>query len=184
MKDIIKIGGKLAIICATAAIALGLVNAITEPVIEEVKKRRLEEALARVVKEGQVEEIRTVERDQIEGYYPVTDSEAEIIGYVVKLIGLGYGGDMHLLANYAPDGTLKDVVLMENKETPGLGKKAENPQYMEMFINAGGGREIPTRKDMLSREDADSVTGATITFMGIANALKAGSDFIMELERE
>jgi Na+-translocating ferredoxin:NAD+ oxidoreductase subunit G len=36
------------------------------------------------------------------------------------------------------------------------------------------------RKDMLSQGEADAVTGATITFLGVARALQEGSRFVQE----
>ena len=46
MKDILIIGGKLAVICAVAAIVLGFTASVTEPVIELNKIRELEDTTA------------------------------------------------------------------------------------------------------------------------------------------
>ena len=45
MKTIVFTGGKLFIICAVAAFALGLVNSVTEPIAEARRQKELEEAL-------------------------------------------------------------------------------------------------------------------------------------------
>ena len=37
---------------------------------------------------------------------------------------------------------------------------------------------MPVRKDMLEQSEAEAITGATITFMGVAKALDEGSHFI------
>lgn len=179
MKSILIIGGKLTAICAFAAIVLGFVNSVTEPVIEENKREELREALRRVAGESDVgEQVQVKEGGAVRYYYPI---EGPGEGYIVKLVGTGYGGEMHILAGFKPDGEVFSVVLMENQETPGLGKKAENPEYMEKFIGRGDDEPIPTRKDQLPQEQADAVTGATITFMGIASALEEGSIFVQSL---
>ncbi len=180
MRDIILVGGKLAIICAVAAIVLGLTNSVTEPAIELNRKRELERALHTVVKQGTAgEEVPVEEHRIVRGYYPVFSEDGEIMGYALRLVGMGYGGDMDMLANFNLSGEVLGVVLMNNLETPGLGKKAEKPEYLEKFIGTGTrDRKVPTRKDQLSRDQADAVTGATITFMGIAKALEAGSSFV------
>ena len=67
---------------------------------------------------------------------------------------------------------------MANAETPGLGKEAENPSYMEMFIGHGGEEDVPTGTSDLEPAEADAVSGATLTFLGIARALEAGSDYV------
>ena len=98
---------------------------------------------------------------------------------LLELEGSGYGGEMNILARYDWDGTVRAVRLMDNSETPGLGKKAENPAYMEKFIGTGSQENpVPVRKDMLASGEADAVTGATITFLGISKALSEGAEYV------
>jgi electron transport complex protein RnfG len=88
---------------------------------------------------------------------------------------------MRILAGIRADGEVFSAVLMQNAETPGLGKEAENPGYMEdKFIGTGDDEPVPTTKSDLPPEEAEAVSGSTITFMGIADALAAGSRFVEE----
>jgi hypothetical protein len=98
----------------------------------------------------------------------------------VPLLGfIGFSlWDMQILAGYRGDGEVFSAVLMQNAETPGLGKEAENPSYMEMFIGHGGEGDVPTSTSELESAEADAVSGATLTFLGIARALEAGSDYV------
>lgn len=185
MKDLVKIGGKLAVICAVAAAVLGIMNAVTEPRIEHIKQVRLEQALDKVSRGMNIgERVAAADNKIVDAYYPLFEGtdEGAPNGYLCRLIGSGYGGDMVVLAGFQTNGEVFSVQLMENQETPGLGKEAEKQSYMEKYIGAGGEEPVPVRKDMLSQEQADAVTGATITFIGIAKALVAGSDFVKELE--
>jgi electron transport complex protein RnfG len=84
---------------------------------------------------------------------------------------------MTMLAGYTIEGEVIGVQLLDNAETPGLGKKAEEPGYMDKFIGTGADSSIPTRKSDLAPAQADAVSGSTITFSGIANALVDGSQF-------
>ena len=52
MKNILIIGLKLTIICAVAALCLGMVNALTAPRIAELKKEALSDALKVINKKG------------------------------------------------------------------------------------------------------------------------------------
>ncbi len=172
------IGLRLAVICTVAALVLALVNMVTAPVIEANRARALQEALERLVGDAPVGERRDVseqESEAVRGYYPV-DRGSE--GYVLELVGNGYGGDMQILAGFRPDGELFAAILMANTETPGLGKEAERPGYMEKFVGYGDDDPVPTRISQLEPEEADSVSGATLTFIGIARALEAGSSFV------
>ncbi|WP_321992022.1 FMN-binding protein [Marispirochaeta aestuarii] len=182
MKTITVIGGKLALICAVAAFSLGLVNAVTAPRIEELRRARLQAALAAVVPEGSAGEYEEVaESGVVRGYYPVTSASGEKVGYVLRLVGSGYGGDLNMIASYLKAGTVHSAVLMDNQETPGLGKEAEKPEYMRMFKGTGGEKEVPYRKSQLPQDQADAISGATITFSGIGKALNTGSEFAAEM---
>ena len=180
---VVTIGGKLAVICIIAAVVLALINAVTAPVIVENRARALREGLLAVAREAELdspvlgEQVAVESVDQVNGYYPLLQDGA-VAGYVVQLVGVGYGGDMALLAGYYPDGELFGARLMENQETPGLGKKAEDPGYMDMFLGHGGTDKIPVQKGDLDPQVADAITGATITFLGVARALAAGSEFV------
>lgn len=182
MKSMLKVGLKLALICGVAAVTLGFVNSITEPKIAEYKRKQHAEALSAVVTKGKPgEEVPVTGHAGVEAYYPVLEGGL-ISGYVLKLTGNGYGGDMSLLAFYEKSGTIIAVRLTENQETPGLGKEAEKDAYMLKFLGMGGDSPVPSRKSDLEQKDADSITGSTITFIGIAKALESGSDFVRTLE--
>lgn len=186
--DLVVIGGKLALICTVAAIILGLTNAVTAPVIIENRARALREGLAKVSGESGVPgatvgEARPItESTAVRTAYPIRGPDGVGVGFILQLVGIGYGGDMQLLAGYYPTGELFSAQMMENLETPGLGKKAEIPEYMEMFIGSGAESPIPTTKRELAPSQADAITGATITFNGVADALADGSDLTRELE--
>ncbi len=185
MNDIVKIGGKLAAICAVAAIVLGLVNAMTEPKIELMKIQRLEAALKRVSSGMQAGDfVPATDEPIVKGYYPLTDSQDKLVGYICQLTGMGYGGDMDIIAGYSLKGKVLSVILMGNLETPGLGKEAEKDSYMTKYIGTGDDTAVPVRKSQLSQEDADSITGASITFMAIGKALADGSNFVKKLGGE
>ena len=180
MNEMVRVGGKLALVCAVAAIALGFVNAVTAPAIARAKAKQLAEALDLVRGTATAGAERIVEdHTVVMGYYPLADG-GESSGYILKLKALGYGGDMELLASVAPGGVIRSVVLMDNLETPGLGKEAEKPAYMEKFIGTGGEKGVPLLKHQLTQSQADAISGASLTFMGLAEALNAGVRYVVE----
>jgi len=182
MKDVMSIGGRLAVICAVAAVVLGLVNGVTAPRIADLKAQKLQDALRAVVPSGEIgQEIILEDVPGITGYYPVSQS-GKTTGYVLNLVGAGYAGDLKILSGYQTDGTVNAVVMMENQETPGLGKEAEKPYYMEKYLGTGGKTPVPVKKSQLAQGDADAVSGATITFMAVGRSLEIGSDFVKSLE--
>ncbi|MBN1837406.1 MAG: FMN-binding protein [Spirochaetales bacterium] len=181
MKTVATTGLKLFAICAVAALALGAVNAITEPRIAEYKVETLRAALAELTPGSE-----TGEPEEVPGNpvvvtrYPVL-TDGQEAGALLELVGTGYGGDMKILARYDASGEIRAVKLMEDEETPGLGKKAENPAYMQKFIGTGtADKPVPVRKEMLPADEADAITGATMTFLGVSKALAEGAEFVRQ----
>lgn len=181
MKNIIFIGLKLTAICAAAALSLGVVNALTSPRIESLKEAALQDALSVVNSEGTPSSEIFIDDPVVQGYYPVLLENGEKSSYILTLKGEGYAGDLKILANFRKNGAVIACVLMDNQETPGLGKEAENIGYMKKFIGFGSDKPVPVKKSQLSAGDADSIGGATITFSGIAKALEYGSDFVKKI---
>ena len=181
MKEVIRTGGKLAAICAIAAIALGIGNAITDPIIIATRAERLRIALEKLSIGFDIGELVESEDDSsITGYYPLNDSGTRV-AYIIKVTGSGYADDMNILTAVSLEGEILSSVLMENLETPGLGKKAEKPSYMKMFVGKGKDSVIPFRKTQLTPSEADSITGASITFTGIGKALNEASEFARQI---
>ena len=180
MKNIIIIAVKLAVICLVAAFVLALVNGITAPQIAISKAQAEKDALSVINKAGTIGE--RVEGDgvMVNYYFPVTDG-GKVTNYILSLKNMGYGGDLIILANFKTNGEVIDAKLMEDAETPGLGKKAENPAYMDKFKGTGADKPVPVKKTLLESADADAVTGATITFTGLSKALEYGSEFAKKL---
>lgn len=180
MSDLFHTGGRLAVICVVASLCLGVVNAITEPAIARVKEQALAEALDAVAFGGSVGEFVENPGDStIVGSYPLSAEFGE--GLIVRLSAVGYGGEMMILAAFDMDGGVRAVTLMENQETPGLGKEAERTEYMDKYLGTGDEVAVPTSKNDLSQAEADAITGATITFTGIGEALAAGSAYVKEV---
>lgn len=88
---------------------------------------------------------------------------------------------MLVMASYGISGEVLNAKLLANAETPGLGKKAENKEYMGKFIGTGSKSPVPLKKSELDKSAAESIGGATVTFSGIAKAVSQGSLFVKSL---
>ncbi|MFA5513646.1 MAG: FMN-binding protein [Sphaerochaetaceae bacterium] len=183
MNKIVKVGVTLLIISSFAATSLAVVNKITEPKIAEYEAKVLEDALKEVSGEFEVGSQREISsNDTIKALYLLEDNNGEHTGYILQLEGTGYGGPMTLMAGFLTGGEIIDAKLLNNSETPGLGKKAENKTYMDKFKMTGSlEKEVPIKKEMLDKGDADAVSGSTVTFSGIAKTLAKGSEYVKNL---
>lgn len=175
MKKNLKTALVLCAICAVAALLLALINAVTAPRIAANEAESEKAALKTVALGQDIGDYVTVDGEEmVSGYYRLSQD-----GYIISLKTNGYGGQIILLGSYTGDGVLQAATILSDSETPGLGKKAENPEYMDKFI--GKSSDMPTRKTMLSDADAQAVSGASITFGGVSKALLAGSEFAKKI---
>lgn len=182
MKNYLKTAIVLTLICAVAAILLAVVNSVTAPEIEKYEQSVVLNALNEVSCGYEVNDCTLVnDISGISGYYPLNDL-GKTVGYIVDIKAIGYGGEMSLLASFDVNGTVMACKLVSGSETPGVGKKAENPDYMNKFIGTGTQvKPLPTSKKMLSEEDSAAVSGASITFTAISKSLYNASEFVKSL---
>ena len=180
MTRYIKTAVILFLICAVCTALCAVVNEVTAPVIAQSVEADRVSALSDVSAGYGIGEQVDVGDGSVNYYVPLLDGDAAA-GYIVELQTSGYGGAMTVIASYKTDGTLMEAKLMANSETPGLGKKAEDSSYMDKFRGLGGSEPLPASKSDLSAEDNAAVSGASVTFNGIASALINGSNFVKEL---
>jgi len=182
MKKFMRIGITLSLICAVAAATLALINGITAPAIAKYEQDLVLQALSEV-SNGLSIGAATEETgdDSITSFYRLTDSNGNVAGYIVQINATGYGGTMLVMASYGISGEVLNAKLLANAETPGLGKKAENKEYMGKFIGTGSKSPVPLKKSELDKSAAESIGGATVTFSGIAKAVSQGSLFVKSL---
>ena len=97
----------------------------------------------------------------------------EVSGYGMKsAVGTGYSGYFSVVFGVSPDGTVNKVKVLESMETPGLGSKAAEPD----FISQLEGKKLDDFKFSVTKDggDVDAVTGATITSRAVCEAVEQG----------
>lgn len=180
MKDIVKTGLVLFLICAVCAVLCAWVNSFTAPTIEENQRIANRKALESVAGSYEIGETKVVETFAgVKEATPLT-SGGKTVGYALQLVGSGYGGSFTIIASYDAKGALLKAKMTSDSETAGLGKKAENDWYMDIFTGMGDTAEFPSSKNDLPSDQSALVSGASVTFKGVSLALKNGSDFIKE----
>ncbi len=97
---------------------------------------------------------------------------------ILSLKGNGYGGEIVLMTLYSDEGNLIDAQVVTHSETDGIGSLIASEGYMKKFVGFGAKKPIPSSKSKLSPEDADAVSGASISFGAVAGILQKGADFI------
>ena len=77
------------------------------------------------------------------------------LGYAVIAQSKGYSSQVPMAVAFDDEGTITNVIGMDNTETPGLGTKVQLPDFTDQFL----GRTA----EPLTIDDIDAVTGATIS---------------------
>lgn len=86
------------------------------------------------------------------------------VGYVITSADQGYGGEIKVITGFSKNGLIQNVMLLEQKETPGLGTKAAKKDFTDKFIGLD------------SVESVDTISGATISSGAVKRAVAAALD--------
>ncbi|MDD2484996.1 MAG: RnfABCDGE type electron transport complex subunit G [bacterium] len=176
MKEVIKLGLALLVICAIAGLALGLTYNITLPRIkaqEEAARQRLYRNLlpgADIFKEITIGTHK----------YQMGLLHGQRIGVVSTVTGKGYGGDIVIVVGIDQVGRVTGVSILSQNETPGLGSKAAQLPFLRQYAGKGA-EELKLRVD---GGKIDAVTAATITSRAVTSGVKGAVDqYLHDKER-
>ena len=108
--------------------------------------------------------VKKADRDKLYRIYEAR-YQGELKGWVVKTKGQGYADAIELLVGLSPDlRTFTGLFVLDQKETPGLGKKIVTEVWRRQFVDAPADRSLEVVKSGASRPgEIDAVSGATIS---------------------
>lgn len=95
----------------------------------------------------------------------------ELIGMAVKTkSSRGYSGDIWIMVGFSMQGDIQNIVVIEHKETPGLGSKLTDPKFLNQFLEKNPGQtNLNVKKD---GGTIDAITGATISSRAFSEAVQ------------
>lgn len=187
MKETIKLGFILLLITAVSGGVLAFSNSITAPIIEEIERQGSFGALTEIFPDA--EDFQEIDEDKLEevmadNKYVIEVHEAivgdDIVGYTIKTISSGYGGELPVITGINLDGTIAGIRVLENSETPNLGTKVEEPNFTEGFIGKGTSEEIVGVKDPSGDNEIQGITGATVSVTGVLTGVNGAREAFLE----
>lgn len=141
MGKILKLATILAIFCVISAGGLAYVYIFTQPKIESNSKIALENSKREVLGK---------------------DNK----GTAVAVSPRGYSGPIEMMVGIDPQGKVKGLKILNQRETPGLGANIVKPGFLNQFIGK-------SQKDPLEpKSDIDAITGATISSRAVCQGVK------------
>lgn len=170
----------LVVITLVAGFSLGFVNDVTKGPKAKAKLEKKIKALQLVLPEftnNPVADIQLVKSDKAKDsveIYPAFSGEERVGTAVVGSSLKGFSGLVKVMVGFNKEGTIKNVVVLEQNETPGLGTKIKDDKFIQQYRD-----KHPSSFDMTVTKDGgeiDALTGATITTRAFSEAVQMAFD--------
>lgn len=170
MKQTIKIVGTLTLACAICSFFLALVYSSAKDKIEENQKQRFNQAIAILAPETATIERMPLGEDII---YKLFDAKHSLIGYAFLAVGEGYQDKINMLVTIDPQlEKIEGVSVLESSETPGLGAKIQEPEFLRQFANKKISKPLQCVKtEPKATQDIKAITGATVSSSSVVKIL-------------
>ena len=182
------VGLKLLLICAIIA---GLIAFVYHLTLEKSKANRELEEKAAIAEAFGRDTVNTEALVEGEVYKVFNAEKNELLGYCVKAVGVGYGGDVPMMIGFDLDQKVCGITVMTNSETPGLGSKIGNDKgkaFRESFFGKLG--SFILKKDVSNDTDpkmivVDGIGGATYSSRSVVDGVNAATAALQKaLEQE
>ena len=161
----LRIGGALLLVCAVVALVLSFVNNVTRDRIAQNEAKQKKDAIIALFGSEKIEytELDRIESDgeNVDALYRVTQ-DGVTLGYCVSVRSPGFGGDVSMMVAMTEDKTVLGVKIVSMSETPGIGTKVDDAEYLSQYAGA----------DLsLTATDVDVVSGATKSSKAVLNGV-------------
>ena len=160
-----------------ASAGVGAVNMITEEPIAQAKAAATTAAVANVLPEFEQSSVSEQEIDDLKiKVYTATSGDATV-GYAVETMTKeGFGGTIRMMVGFLPDGTIYNVNVLEQAETPGLGSKmCDEGNALISSIKDKNANELEFKVKKKGGE-LDALTAATISSCAYYDAVERAKE--------
>ena len=190
----------LCMISLIAALALGFVNELTKDRIAFLAAQAKAEAYQEVYPEAvgivdaESNEVLAAALEEagailsaggfsdvtIDEVCMVQDANMDYVGYVASVTLKAYD-IMTLTFGYTNEGVCTGLAFLSIKETPGMGMKADEPEFKNQFIG-NKAEQFVAVKSGAGEGEINAISGATITTDAVVKGVNAGICFMNELQ--
>jgi electron transport complex protein RnfG len=103
-----------------------------------------------------------------------------VAGYTFLASGNGYSGEISMLVGINPDYSIKDVAILSQTETPGLGSRITEKEFTGQFAG------LMVDDVVLSKDGGsiDAITGATISSRAVTDTIRGKMAGIIKILSE
>ncbi len=169
MKEMVRYGLILSLICILASASLAAVNSLTKHKIIEQARVEEEASLKEVIPDAQ--KFEPVKSGEEVLYYKVFDKDNRFIGAAFKASQKGYSSVIETMVGMKKDGIITGIKILNQNETPGLGARIAETSFRSQFSN----------KNIEGLSDVSAITGATISSRAVIESVKQRAGEIKRL---
>lgn len=179
LKNMVLMLFVIALVCSAAVV--GVYNVTKEP-IQKAQEQKVVDALKKVLPEFDNSPVREERGGCF--VYEATLGE-EIVGYAIETTSAnGFNGNITLMVGLLVDGTIYNIEVLSQAETPGLGANMtgeENPLLLSFKGRKPAEMTMTVKKD---GGDVDALTAATISSRAYAEAVAFAYGVFAEIAEE
>ncbi|MEN8906346.1 MAG: RnfABCDGE type electron transport complex subunit G [Clostridiales bacterium] len=181
MREMIKPTIALFIICFFVALSLSFVNSLTKNTIASMAEEKSKEQRIKVMDNAnsfkKVKDWKNEDQSKIINEVYSAYNKNELSGYVFEVIPSGYAGDIKITIGIDLKQKISGVIIGESNETPGLGLKASDENFLKQYFKKSIDEVFEVVKTSAkSDNEIESISGATITSTAVTDAVQAASD--------
>ena len=171
MKDILVPTSSLIMVAFVMTSLMFIVNHFTEERIQNIMYADLIAAKQQIFPQAEfIREAVVINGAEIT-YYIVGGNE----GYIFTPAVIGYGGNMIVVVGINPDGAVIGVEVAEHDETPGLGTRVFDYEFISQF------KISYTARGFIVGYNIDTISGSTITVDALILAVNDALDIYREV---
>ncbi|KPK96983.1 MAG: hypothetical protein AMJ95_11505 [Omnitrophica WOR_2 bacterium SM23_72] len=172
MKELIRYGLILGVICVVASASLAVVYSVAQPRIVASALAEEEASLKDVLPEADHFEPVKANSDIL--YYKAFDLNGREIGVAFKAQGKGYSSTIETMVGMSTDGEILAIKVLSQNETPGLGANVIEPDFAARF----------SQKEIDDLNEVQAVTGATISSRAVTDSVAEKAKEILGLLKD
>lgn len=188
MRDFLKLGIRLLLICAISAGLLGATYSVTKDPIAQHEAEASAAANRAVCSQATDFKEMNMGDFQSEAGWDASfgdvtkvldaQKDGETVGYVVKVNGKGYGGTISMTVGLDKDGKYTGLSIDSQNETAGLGANAVKEDFRNRYVGKSSGQELTVSKLAPAKDtEIQALAGATITSKAVTKAVNVAGRF-------
>ena len=171
MRSSINLAIRLFVITAISALVLAFANQVTEPIIEAKRLENYKKSLKVAFPEA--ESFKPLDEAKIKDL-KAKDENLDDVQEAIKggkPVGHVYSGNVVFVVGVDNENKIVGYSILESQETPGIGSRIGDPEFVDSVIGKSMEKEISAVKKPEADNEIQALSGATYSTTAAKNAL-------------